>query len=207
MNTGTVDSYLLHGCGRCDKYETPACKVHLWTDVLVGMRAILTATELDEQLKWGAPCYSIDGTNVIMFASTVNYCAISFFKGYALDDPDGILTTIGPNSRIARVVKFHGLDEFEQLRDATAAMVQQAIDLQKSGDIPAPPPAEFEIPEELQDVLDADPQLHEAFEALTPGRQRSHVLHIAGAKQAQTRARRAEKCIPKIFAGKGFNEY
>lgn len=207
MNTISVDAYLLDGCGRCDKYQTPDCKVHLWTDTLVGLRAILTDTELVETMKWGAPCYTLDGTNVLMIAATVNYCAISFFKGYALEDPEDVLELVGPNARVGRVIKFRQAGDLDAKRDATVAMVQQAIDLQKSGAIPPPPEVEDVLPEELEDRLDSDAELREAFDALTPGRQRSYIFHIGGAKKSATRASRVERCIPKILAGKGFNEY
>ena len=35
MNTGSVESYLTDGCGRCDKYQTPECKVVTWAQPLV----------------------------------------------------------------------------------------------------------------------------------------------------------------------------
>jgi len=62
------------------------------------------------------------------------------------------------------------------------------------------------VPEELQAQLDAAPKLKAAFEALTPGRRKSHIFHVSGAKQAKTRAARAEKCAPMILGGRGFNE-
>lgn len=55
MNNESVDSFLRDGCGRCDKYRTPDCKVHLWTAALVELRKLLSATELDETMKWAPP--------------------------------------------------------------------------------------------------------------------------------------------------------
>jgi uncharacterized protein YdeI (YjbR/CyaY-like superfamily) len=66
--------------------------------------------------------------------------------------------------------------------------------------------SEYPIPEELQIRLKADPLLKTSFESLTPGRKKSYIFHISGAKQAKTRAARAERCVPMILSGRGFNE-
>ena len=39
------------------------------------------------------------------------------------------------------------------------------------------------VPEELQVRLNAAPELEAAFEALTPGRRKSYIFHVSGAKQ------------------------
>ena len=64
----------------------------------------------------------------------------------------------------------------------------------------------LELPDELVDAMDADPELTEAFHALTPGRQRSYVIHLSSAKTSATRVARIEKARPQILAGKGANE-
>ena len=117
MNNTSVDSYLRDGCGRCDKFQTPECKVHLWTDPLIAIREMLNATELTEHMKWGQPTYALDGSNVLMIVSRNDFCGISFFKGAALDAPDGVLIPPGPNSHYARYIKFTSLDELESRRE------------------------------------------------------------------------------------------
>ena len=62
------------------------------------------------------------------------------------------------------------------------------------------------VPEELQVRPNAAPELKAALEALTPGGRKSYIFHVSGAKQAKTRAARAEKCVPMILSGRGFNE-
>lgn len=206
MNTGTVDDYLRDGCGRCDHYQTPACKVHQWTAALDALRAQVLALGLDEQLKWGSPTYSDDDKNVVMIVSTVDYCALSFFQGVALTDPDGLLEAPGPNSRFARYLKFRSADEVAAHRASIDDLLKQAIALRRAGhqiEVDDGPPT---VPDELAAQLAADPALDLAFAALTPGRQRSHILYVEGAKQSATRHRRAERCAEKILAGKGFNE-
>ena len=67
-------------------------------------------------------------------------------------------------------------------------------------------PSEYPIPDELQSKLDDDAVLKAAFAALTPGSRKSYIFHVSSAKQAKTRAVRAEKCVPMILGGRGFNE-
>lgn len=206
MNNTSVDSYLRDGCGRCEHFRTPACKVHRWTDVLEALRALLLESGLVEEMKWGSPCYTLNGKNVVMLASLKDHCALSFFKGAALADEDGLLRRPGPNSRYARYLEFRSAEDVEQLRVQATRFVQQAIEVQRAGIEVAPGEASEPAPIELENRLAADPELRQAFESLTRGRRRSHILYVSGAKQSATRERRVEKCAPKIFAGKGFNE-
>lgn len=206
MNNTSVESYLQDGCGRCDHFQTPACKVHLWADALLALRALLRDTELAEEMKWGSPTYTLDGKNVVMLVSRKDHCALSFFKGAALDDPDGLLVQPGPNSRFARLLTFTSGEDVDRQRESMAGFLKQAIELQRAGvkvetaDAPEP------MPDELAQRLSTDPALQRAFEALTPGRKRSHILYVGGAKKSATREKRAERCAPRIAAGKGFNE-
>lgn len=207
MNRGDVDSYLADGCGRCEKYRTPDCKVHHWAEVLVPLRDLLRETELDEQLKWGSPCYSLDGRNVVMITAFNDRAGLSFFKGVLLDDPDGLLQAPGPNSQAVRELRFTSSDEVEAHRDEVRRFLDEAIELERSGANVEFAKEPEPMPDELRARLDDDPTLAAAFDALTPGRQRSHILHVGGAKKSETRVNRVEKCAPRILAGKGFNEY
>lgn len=206
INNESVDAYLAIGCGRCALFRTPQCKVHTWARELVALRALLNASELDETMKWGSPCYTLDGANVAMIVAFNDWCGLSFFKGVLLEDPDGLLDVPGPATHAGRVLKLHSVDELEARRAAMQGFVQQAIALERAGATVPERPRDEPMPDELQAMLDGNPVVAEAFQALTPGRQRSYVLHVGGAKQAKTRVSRAEKCIPKILAGKGFNE-
>jgi len=206
MNNSSVDAYLQDGCGRCEKHQTPQCKVHLWTPVLRSLRARLLSSGLAETMKWGQPCYTLDGANVVMLASLMDSCALSFFKGAALADPEALLVSPGPNSRFARYLKLRSVEELQRHAAAIDALLVQAIELERAGIRVEAPPASEPVPAELSSRLAADAELSAAFEALTPGRRRSHILHVSGAKQTETRARRVEKCVPEILAGRGVNE-
>ncbi len=206
MNDASVDSYLQDGCGRCDRYQTAECKVHRWTEALKLLRELVSESGLTEEMKWGSPCYTLNGKNVVAIASLNDFCALSFFKGAILKDELGVLEAPGPNSRHVRYLKFTSAEDVEARREVAVALIARAIQAERSGKKVAPPPAAEPMPDELQARLEADPALAAAFEALTPGRRRSHILYVSGAKQSKTRQDRAGRCRPKILAGKGYNE-
>lgn len=201
-----VDDYLRDGCGRCDRFQTPSCKVHTWPSELVALRSLVRARGLEETVKWGSPCYTLEGKNLVMVVAFKEHCALQFFSGAALEDPESVLESPGPNSRFGRLLKVRSMAELEARRSAAEALLDQAIGLAKRGEKFVPPPPAEPVPAELEACLAKDPKLRRAYEALTPGRRRSHVLHVSGAKQSETRARRAEKCAVDIRAGRGFNE-
>lgn len=206
MNTESADAWLRDGCGRCAKYRTPSCKVHQWTAPLMRLREQVQATGLVETMKWGSPCYTDGGKNVVMLAVFNDSCALSFLKGAALDDPDALLESPGPNSRFVRFLRFRTLAEVETHRAAIDRFLRQAVAFEREGTKMAVAPAAEPVPEELQQLLDAQPTVRAAFDALTPGRRRSHILYVSGAKQSATRARRAAACVPAILEGRGQQE-
>ena len=206
MNRESVDAYLRDGCGRCEHYQTPQCKVHAWTDALRALRVAALEAGLTETMKWGSPCYTLGDANVAMLVAFRESCAISFFQGAGRDDPEGSLEPPGPNSRFGRYFRFRSIDEIAARRGAIDRLLAQAVALARSGATLKVAAAAEPVPEELERVLAADPGLRRAFDALTPGRRRSHILHVSGAKQSETRARRAERCAPAIRDGRGFQE-
>jgi uncharacterized protein YdeI (YjbR/CyaY-like superfamily) len=205
VNRESVDAYLRDGCGRCEHYRTPSCKVHLWTDALVALRQVVLLSELDETMKWGAPCYTLGGKNVVMVAAQKDFCMLSLFKGALIDDPHEVLERVGPNTNAGRRMIFRSAEEVHQKREVILEVLAKAIALERAG-VKAAPSQREPIPEELQRRLAGDAALERAFHLLTPGRQRSHILHIGGAKQSQTRERRVEQSVPLILAGRGMNE-
>lgn len=206
MRPADVDAYLRDGCGRCAKYRTPECKVHRFEDVLAGLREIALASGLREEIKWGCPCYTLDGKNVAMVAAFVDRAALQLFRGAELDDPAGVLEAPGPSSRFVRLLVVRSAAKLRRLRPIAARLLAQAIALERRPTRAAPAPASEPVPPELARALAADPRLGRAWDALTPGRRRSHVLHVAGAKQEATRERRVAACVHAILAGRGFHE-
>lgn len=202
-----VDNYFVDGCGRCALGGTPDCKVNSWQKEMKELRLIILDCGLTEEVKWGVPCYTYQGGNIFTMSALKDYCAIGFFKGVLINDIHGILEKPGENTQAARLIKFTSVDQIVEIEHQLRAYIQEAIEIEKAG-LKVPMKKNPEpVPEELQDKLDNDPIFKEAFEALTPGRQRGYVLHFSGAKQAKTRLSRIEKCTPKIFEGKGLHDW
>jgi uncharacterized protein YdeI (YjbR/CyaY-like superfamily) len=206
LNNTSVDSFLQLGCGRCALFATPECKVHRWTEELRELREILRESGLKEEMKWGAPCYTRDGRNVVMIAALKECCVLSFLQGAALSDPDGWLESPGPNSRFGRYLKFRSLTDVIERREAAQLLIQRAIAWADSGATFVPDAEPDPLPDALQQLLDEDPALRLDFDTLTPGRQRSHAIYVGGAKGFEARQRRAERCAEKIRAGLGFHD-
>jgi uncharacterized protein YdeI (YjbR/CyaY-like superfamily) len=178
-----------------------------WQKETAKLRKIVLDCDLTEELKWGKPCFTFLKRNVAIVIPLKEFCALSFFKGALLKDPKHVLEKIGEHTQAGRWVKFSSLKEVTALQSTLRSYIYEAIALEESGEkVALKKPSEYLVPEELQARLDEVPALKAAFEALTPGRRKSYIFHISGAKQAKTRVARAEKCVPMIFSGRGFNE-
>lgn len=207
MQNPQVDRYLIEGCGRCELHNTPACKVNTWRDVLITLRGILNETTLIEERKWGNPCYTHSGKNILMLSALKNYASIGFFKGVLLKDMKKYLEAPGEHSQSVRVWRFTSIDDVLLVASDIKDYVAEAIELEQKGSkVAFKKVSADDYPQELKDAFNEDPTLASAFNALTPGRQRGYLLHFNGAKQSSTRRSRIEKCLPKIFEGKGLNE-
>lgn len=180
--------------------------VKKWQKETDALRKIALGCGVAEALKWGKPCFSYQKKNVAIVIPLKDACALSFFKGALLKDPKQILQKIG-QQQAGRWIKFTALKEISALQPTLRGYIDEAIQVEISGrKVPLKKPSEYRVPEELQVRLNAAPRLKAAFDALTPGRRKSYILHVSGAKRAETRAARAEKCVPMILSGRGFNE-
>ena len=179
-------------------------KVKHWQAELEALRAILLASELVEELKWGKPCYTYEGGNVAILFEFKDCAAIGFLKGTLLPDPAGVLLSPGENSQAMRMIKFTDPERIQSQADLLREYLANAIAVEKAGlTVSFAKSADPDIPAEFQQRLEELPALKTAFESLTPGRQRAYLLYFSAAKQSQTRAARIEKWIPAILEGKG----
>lgn len=178
-----------------------------WADEVRELRAICLDSGLGEDLKWGVPCYTLEGRNVVLIHSFKAYCALLFFKGALLKDAKGILIQQTDNVQAARQVRFKNVDEIRKLKSVLKAYMSEAAKLEKSGvQVEFKKTEQFAVPEEFQAKLDEMLDLKTAFEALTPGRRRAYLLHFSSAKQSKTRTARVIKAIPDILSGKGLDD-
>jgi uncharacterized protein YdeI (YjbR/CyaY-like superfamily) len=187
---------------KVDEYITRSEK---WRAEMTSLRPILLGCGLTEDIKWGKPCYSHEGRNIVILQNMKEFLSLMFFKGALLRDAGGILEEQGPNSRSARRIRFTSAEDVARLTDTVKAYIDEAIDVEEAGLVVGPAP-ELVFADELQSRLDQDPAFKAAFASLTPGRQREYNLYFSDAKQAATRKARVDKYAHKILGGKGFRD-
>jgi len=182
-------------------------KAAAWQKEIGLLRKVILDCGLEEELKWGCPCYAYQSSNVVLIHTFKEYCAVLFFKGALLNDPEGLLIQQTKNVQAARQMRFTNPKEVTKYEHALKAYVYEAIEVEKAGlKVKMKKTKEFEMPEEFRAALEKKAALKKAFEALTPGRQRAYLLFFGSAKQAKTREERIKKYVPEIMKGKGLND-
>jgi uncharacterized protein YdeI (YjbR/CyaY-like superfamily) len=204
--TRDVETYFLEGCGRCPLGGTPACKVHKWATGLNLLRSIILKTELQEESKWGVPCYTYNGMNVMTLSALKDHCVLGCFKGSLIDNSKGLLEKAGANSHIGRNIKFKNIDEIVANHKAIIEIINMAIEIERKGLKVEKRELIMDIPKELKEIFSTNEALKKAFYRLTPGKQRGFLIHFNQPKQSATRVSRIEKCAEKILRGEGLND-
>jgi uncharacterized protein YdeI (YjbR/CyaY-like superfamily) len=201
-----VDTYLIQGCMRCPYGATERCKVIPWRAILEELRQLLLESGLEEEVKWGVPCYTRNGKNVVIVAALKAYATLSFFKGSLLEDKSQVLEKEGSSSQAGRSWRFTKVEEVQKHKELIMDYIDEAIAIEDSGKkvvlekVPEP------IPEELLDAFAEDQALEHAFFRLTPGRQRGYIIHFSQPKQSQTRKSRITKLAEQIKLGIGLHD-
>jgi uncharacterized protein YdeI (YjbR/CyaY-like superfamily) len=177
-----------------------------WEAEIAAMRRVLAGFVMEEECKWGKPTYTVDGKNIVILQGFKEYFGLGFFQGALLKDSKKVLVQLG-QVHAGRVMKFTSVKEITARAATIKAYVREAIAVEKAGlRMERKKTSDFPVPEELTARFRKDPRFKRAFEALTPGRQRSYLYHFAAAKQSATRLSRIEKAMPAIFDGRGFLE-
>ncbi|MEO9476039.1 MAG: YdeI/OmpD-associated family protein [Cyclobacteriaceae bacterium] len=194
MNSGkTVDEYLE--------------KSGNWQPALRLIREIILRTELHETIKWGAPCYTLDGKHVAGIVGFKEHMAIWFYQGVFLADTEGKLINAQEGvTKAMRQWRFTDIDEIHRDADLIHKYLLEAIENQKQGKEIKPKKKELVIPPELQEVLDKNSGLSDSFEAFSKSKKREFSEFIAEAKRAETKQSRLEKIIPMIASGVGLHD-
>ena len=178
-----------------------------WQNEIAELRSIILSCKLDEDIKWGKPCYSFNGSNVVIIQGFKEYCAVLFFKGALLKDPGKILVKPGENTQAGRQIRFNSVSEIIKLKPVIKKYLLEAVEAEKAGlKVELRKSKELIVPDELLASFAELPSFKNAFYSLTPGRQRAYILFFSSAKQTQTRTGRIEKYMPKILKGKGMND-
>jgi len=178
-----------------------------WQKEYEKLRTIILDCGLIEELKWGCPCYTFQNTNVVLIHGFKEYCALLFFKGALLNDPDGILVRQTKNVQSARQIRFTNVKEIVKMEKILTAYVYQAIEVERAGlKVKLKKTSDFSIPDEFKKQLDKRPSLKKAFNKLTPGRQRAYIFYFSQPRLSKTRETRVEKYMKQILNGKGLDD-
>lgn len=198
-----VDDFFSRGCGRCERFDTPDCSTRQWAKGLVDLRQICRDTGLKESVKWGHPCYVHGGRNVAIIGALRGDFRLSFFHAALMKDPERVLERQGPNTQHPDMLRFTDNAQVVARKPVITAYLNEAMAYAAAG-IKAPKEERaLELPDELIEALASDPELSVAFDALTPGRKKSYVIHLGSAKKPETRIQRIAKVRGRILAGKG----
>jgi len=178
-----------------------------WQKEYAKLRTLILDCGLEEELKWGCPCYTFEKKNIVLIHGFKEYCAVLFFKGALLQDAEGILIQQTKNVQVPRQVRFTNVQEIVRLRSTLKAYIYEAIEVERAGlKMKLKKPSDYKIPDEFAAKLDKNAALKKAFYELTPGRQKGYIFYFSQPKLSKTRAARVEKCIRPILDGKGLDE-
>ncbi|NNC38764.1 MAG: hypothetical protein EX271_09090 [Acidimicrobiales bacterium] len=177
-----------------------------WKNELTTLRALLNETELTECIKWGAPCYTFNGENIVGMMGFKNYVGIWFHQGVFLEDKAGVLVNAQEGkTKALRQWRFSSAQDIKA--DLIRNYIAEAIENAKAGKKVSPAkPKPLSIPPELTQALDQDTVAREKFEALKPGQKKEFAAYIKDAKRMDTKIRRIKKIIPMINSGIGLND-
>lgn len=202
-----IEDFFTLGCGRCDRFATPDCSALKWSEGLHELRTICLGMGLQEALKWGHPCYMHAGRNIAIIGAFRGDFRLTFMNPSLMQDPEHVLERQGPNTQNADAIRFTDLADVSTKAAVIRAYLAESMAYAAAGIKAQKNLREIELPIEMIEAMDADPELAQAFHALTPGRQNSYAIVLKAAKAAATRMSRIEKLRAKIIAGKGANEY
>ena len=198
-----IEDYFASGCGRCERFATPDCSTKLWLDGLLALRRICRDAGLSEHVKWGHPCYMHSERNIVIIGALRDDFRLTFFNAALMRDPHGVLVAQGPATQHPDCLKFTDSRAVVDAEPVIREYLAEAISYAEQGIKPPKVDRDIELPGELLEALGSDPELADAFGALTPGRQRSYVIALNSAKTSATKVARIGKYRSKILAGKG----
>lgn len=201
-----IEDFFTKGCGRCDRFATPDCSTRQWIGGLNELRRICREAGLVETVKWAHPCYMHEGRNIVILGAFRDNFRATFFNSALLKDPEGALEKQGPNTQHPDMLCFRSNEQVAKMEPVIRSYLKEAMGYAEAGTKPPKQQSELELPDELVEALDSDPELAEAFHELTPGRRKSYVINLNGTKKPETRMARIAKFRDHIIAGKGATE-
>ena len=178
----------------------------VWRDEIIRLREILLSTDLTEEVKWGGPCYTYDGQNVVGIGGFKSYFGLWFHQGVLLEDKNKVL--INAQKGTTKALRQWRMQSAKDIKPATIkAYVREAISLVRKGKKIGPQKKKpLVVPPELKKALAKNAKARKGFEDLRLGLQREYTDHVASAKREETKQKRIEKILPMIVAGKGLHD-
>lgn len=201
-----IEDYFSLGCGRCERFATADCSTRKWAGGLLALRQLCIDLKLVETVKWAHPCYMHKDRNIAIIGALRSDFRLSFFNAALMKDADGVLVRQGPNTKHPDMIRFTDNAQVAAMETTIRSYLIEAMGYADAGIKPPKDTSEIELPYELAEALDSDPELAEAFHSLTPGRQKSYVIHLNSAKRPETRVSRIVAFRDRILAGKGAME-
>ena len=198
-----IEDFFSKGCGRCDRFATADCSTRQWAHGLNELRRICLASGLVETVKWGHPCYMHAGRNIVIIGAFRGDFRLSFFHAALMKDPEGVLEKQGPNTKHPDMIRFVDNAQVTKMEPVILSYLKEAMGYAQAGVKPPKEESEIELPDELIEALDSDPELAEAFNGLTAGRKKSYAINLNSVKKSETRISRIAKFRDHILAGKG----
>lgn len=178
-----------------------------FAEELTILRDLINSTELNEAIKWSAPVYDLNGKNVLGLGAFKKHFCIWFFNGVFLKDEHNLLINAQEKTKGLRQMRFTSIKDIN--KNSVLSYVKEAIENQRLGKEIKPTKTTKKniiIPLELQNELNNDPALFDAFKLLTPSKQREYCEYIDTAKRETTKQTRLEKIKPMIIQGIGLHD-
>ncbi|WP_055435349.1 YdeI/OmpD-associated family protein [Lacinutrix algicola] len=171
------------------------------------LRELVLSTKLDENIKWNAPVYSINGKNVLGLGAFKNHFCLWFFNGVFLKDEQNCLEKAQEKTKALRQMHFETIENINEL--VVLAYIKEAIENQKLGKELKPvrtTKKDVVIPELLTEEIKNDTNFKTAFNKLSPSCQREYCNYIIEAKRDKTKISRFDKIKPMILNGAGLHD-
>ena len=177
-----------------------------WHDELKLLRRILRSTSLKEEVKWGAPCYTHNGKNVVGVGTFKSYFGLWFHQGALLKDDNNVL--INAQEGKTKALRQWRMTSASEIKAAIIKRyVKEAIAHTDAGrEIKADRNKPVDVPLALQTAMRRHKGATAAFQGLRMGVQREYAEHVASAKHDDTKQKRIAKILPMITAGIGLND-
>jgi uncharacterized protein YdeI (YjbR/CyaY-like superfamily) len=201
-----IEDYFSLGCGRCERFATTDCSTRKWAAGLLALRRICIDLGLVETVKWAHPCYMHKDRNIAIIGALRSDFRLSFFNAALMKNTEGVLERQGPNTKHPDMIRFTDNAQVAPMEKTIRSYLLEAMSYAEAGIKPPKDASEIELPQELVEALDSDPEMAEAFHRLTPGRQKSYVINLNSAKKPETRISRILAFRERILAGKGAME-